>query len=157
MTRQERLEALAKASGDAIGFGDEVRSYPLPTKWTDDLVGCAVEAFHAGNNALDHLAALEQQAVQDYLADVPRWRMSVSGLEPDPQGEWVRWSDIIDGSAVTPCDVVTLSGGRRVVVVKVSNTAMRDHRGRIAVRNANTGRLSYISERRLTQARRATR
>ena len=71
MTRQERLEALAKASGDAIGFGDEVRSYPLPTKWTDDLVGCAVEAFHAGNKALDHLAALEQQAVQDYLADVP--------------------------------------------------------------------------------------
>ena len=71
MTRQERLEALAKASGDAIGFGDEVRSYPLPTKWTDDLVGCAVEAFHAGNKALDHLAALEQQAITDYLADVP--------------------------------------------------------------------------------------
>lgn len=67
MTRQERLEELAFALGGAEAMAsDAVRHFPFDVS-VDEF--CCAASY--ANKALDHLAALEQQAVQDYLADVP--------------------------------------------------------------------------------------
>lgn len=67
MTRQERLEELAFALGGAEAMAsDAVRHFPFDVS-VDEF--CCAASY--ANEALDHLAALEQQAITDYLADVP--------------------------------------------------------------------------------------
>lgn len=52
-------------------------------------------------------------------------------------------------------DLFTL-GSRTVIVAGGRNYVMRDHRGRVAVRNTQTNRLSYIPEWRLLKARKSS-
>ena len=71
MTRQELLIKLGHACAQARLSTKDARQWA----GASDGVQCAFEdgccAGHYGNKALDHLAALEQQAITDYLADVP--------------------------------------------------------------------------------------
>jgi hypothetical protein len=64
MTRQERLEQLALNAGEGVFWGARVAD-------GTNVASLASKAGHYGNAALDHLAALEQQAITAYLADVP--------------------------------------------------------------------------------------
>ena len=71
MTRQELLIKLGHACAQARLSTKDARQWA----GASDGVQCAFEdgccAGHYGNKALDHLAALEQQAITDYLGDVP--------------------------------------------------------------------------------------
>jgi hypothetical protein len=82
------------------------------------------------------------------LPEPQRWRMTSTGLEPHPEGEWVRYQG--DPSPIKPGDVINLGG--RSVRVWQGTKLLRDHRGRIAVRSVDGDRLSYVPEHRLIAA-----
>lgn len=88
------------------------------------------------------------------MTDLQRFRMGSAGLEPHPDGEWVWYEDIAvrPECYVRPGDVITLKDGRAVRVWQ-GLQLLRDHKGRIAVRSVATGRLSYMQERVLTEAK----
>lgn len=70
MTRHKRLEALLFEAGEARNLGE------LAGKRTQAYEAASAACYARGsaryaNRTLDHLAALEQQAITDYLADVP--------------------------------------------------------------------------------------
>ena len=58
----------------------------------------------------------------------------------------------LDCESVTGGDVITI-GTRMLRVCGKPGEVLTDHRGRVGVRNLETGRLSYMPERRLRDAR----
>lgn len=73
MTRQERLEAMGPEWTRAYRCGRHVFDLVSDSEIevVGDVVLSAQLAGHGANAALDHLAAIEQQAIDAYLAEVP--------------------------------------------------------------------------------------
>lgn len=70
MTRQEYLDVIAEQCVEAREGGYAVADL-VEHEWVTDAYHAATAAARAADSALTHLAALEQQAITNYLADVP--------------------------------------------------------------------------------------
>jgi hypothetical protein len=83
----------------------------------------------------------------------------VGGYEIDPSGSNVcqtcgrPFAQHREAVELWPSEIVSLSGRNLRVSVSPDGQIYRDRRGRVAVRNITTNRLSYISERRLLKAK----
>ncbi len=71
MTRSERLDALTEACGTAGVMTCDVTCWPNYDDGETMAKHDGTAAGHHGQLALDHLAALEQAAIDAYLAEVP--------------------------------------------------------------------------------------
>lgn len=71
MTRSERLDALTEACGAAGVMTCDVTCWPNYDDGETVAKHDGTAAGHHGQVALDHLAALEQAAIDAYLAEVP--------------------------------------------------------------------------------------
>lgn len=110
MTRQERLQALEYAMSCAWTDGNASASMARGGIETRSRLG-AVDAASWGHEALDHLAALEQQAITDYLADVPLPK----GWTEEDDGEECRYWEVVDGFPVPVERVIAGKRGMKIL------------------------------------------
>jgi len=119
MTRQERLDAMRFLMGESDvhsrGIYDALTATKGSKAFRDTVASSAARSMvvsaHYANKVLDHLAAIEQQAIDAYLADVPL----PPGWTEEDDGEECRYWEVVDGFPVPVERVIAGKRGMKIL------------------------------------------